>query len=157
MENVASLRTHLVNLLTKAEAHVDVQSELKDFPEKLRGRKPEGAPHTPWQLLEHMRIAQWDILRFSMDAKHVSPKFPEGYWPETDSPTNPKAWDKSVKEFLHDLDEMCALLRDAKRDLFAPIPHGDGQTLLREALLVADHNAYHLGQIVTVRKTLEGK
>jgi hypothetical protein len=157
MENVASLRTHLVNLLTKAEAHVDVQSELKDFPANLRGRKPEGAPHTPWQLLEHMRIAQWDILRFSMDAKHVSPKFPDGYWPETDSPPSPKAWDKSVKEFLHDLDEMCELLRDSKRDLFAPIPHGDGQTLLREALLVADHNAYHLGQIVTVRKTLEGK
>ena len=157
METAASLRTHLINLLTKAEAHIDVQSELKNFPAGLRGRKPEGAPHTPWQLLEHMRIAQWDILRFSVDAKHVSPEFPEGYWPETDSPPSPKAWEKSVKEFLHDLDEMCKLVGDPKRDLFARIPHGTGQTLLREALLVADHNAYHLGQIVLVRRMLEGR
>lgn len=157
MDNNASLRTHLVNLLTKAEAHLDAPGELKDFPKKLRGRKPEGAPHTPWQLLEHMRLAQWDILRFSVDADHVSPKWPEGYWPETDAPPDDKAWDKSVKDFLHDLDEICKLVSDPKRDLFARIPHGTGQTLLREALLVADHNAYHLGQMVMVRKILEGK
>jgi hypothetical protein len=155
MDNIASLREHIVNLLTKAEAHVDVSSELKDFPRNLRGRKPEGAPHTPWQLLEHMRIAQWDILQFSVDAKHVSPKWPEGYWPETEEPPSDKAWDKSVKDFFADLDKVCKLVRDPKRDLFAKIPHGTGQTLLREALLVADHNAYHLGQIVMVRKTLE--
>lgn len=155
MDEDTSLRQHIVNLLTKAEAHVDVNSELKDFPRKLRGHKPEGAPHTPWQLLEHMRIAQWDILRFSVDANHISPKWPEGYWPETESPLTGKAWDKSVQQFLHDLDAMCKLVRDPKRDLFARIPHGDGQTLLREALLVADHNAYHLGQIVMVRRTLE--
>ena len=154
MDDIASLREHIVNLLTKGEAHVDVSSELKDFPRKLRGSKPEGAPHTPWQLLEHMRIAQWDILQFSLDAKHVSPKWPEGYWPETEGPPNDKAWDKSVKDFLADLDKVCKLVRDPKRDLFAKIPHGTGQTLLREALLVADHNAYHLGQIVMVRKIL---
>lgn len=154
MDNIASLREHVVNLLTKGEAHVDVSSELKDFPRKLRGSKPEGAPHTPWQLLEHMRIAQWDILQFSVDAKHVSPKWPEGYWPETAEPPSDKAWDKSVKDFLADLDKVCKLVRDPKRDLFAKIPHGTGQTLLREALLVADHNAYHLGQIVMVRKIL---
>lgn len=154
MDNIASLREHIVNLLTKGEAHVDVSSELKDFPRKLRGSKPEGAPHTPWQLLEHMRIAQWDILQFSVDAKHVSPKWPEGYWPETEEPPSDKAWDKSVKDFLADLDKVCKLVRDPKRDLFAKIPHGTGQTLLREALLVADHNAYHLGQIVMVRKIL---
>jgi hypothetical protein len=154
MDNIASLREHIVNLLTKAEAHVDVSSELKDFPRNLRGRKPEGAPHTPWQLLEHMRIAQWDILQFSVDAKHVSPKWPEGYWPETEEPPSDKAWDKSVKDFFADLDKVCKLVRDSKRDLFAKIPHGTGQTLLREALLVADHNAYHLGQIVMVRKSL---
>jgi hypothetical protein len=157
MDSNASLRTHLVNLLTKAEAHLDASSEIKDFPKKLRGRKPEGAPHTPWQLLEHLRLAQWDILRFSVDADHVSPKWPEGYWPDTDAPPDDKAWDKSVKDFLHDLDEMCKLVRDPKHDLFARIPHGTGQTLLREALLVADHNAYHLGQMVMVRRTLEGK
>jgi hypothetical protein len=157
MVNLASLRRHVINLLSKAEAHVDARSELKDFPRKLRGRKPEGAPHTPWQLLEHMRIGQWDILRFSVDASHVSPKWPEGYWPETDSPPSDKAWEKSVQQFLSDLDAICKLVRDPKRDLFAPIAHGTGQTLLREALLAADHNAYHLGQIVTVRRILEGK
>lgn len=155
MDENASLRRHLVNLLTKAEAHLDVSSELKDFPRELRGRKPEGAPHTPWQLLEHMRIAQWDILRFSVDAKHVSPKWPEGYWPETDTPPNDQAWAKSVREFLSDLKEVCELAEDPKSDLFARIPHGKGQTLLREVLLVADHNAYHLGQLVMARRTLK--
>ena len=155
MNDLASLRTHIVNLLTKGEAHVDARSELKDFPANLRGRKPEGAPHTPWQLLEHLRIAQLDILQFSIDAKHESPKWPEGYWPETESPPSDKAWDKSMQQFLDDLDAMCELVKDTKRDLFARIPHGTGQTLLREALLLADHNAYHLGQIVLVRRTLE--
>lgn len=155
MNDLASLRQHVINLLTKAEAHVDAPGELKNFPPKLRGRKPEGAPHTPWQLLEHMRIAQWDILQFSIDAKHESPKFPEGYWPETESPASDKVWEKSVRQFLADLDAMCKLVEDGKRDLFARIPHGTGQTLLREALLVADHNAYHLGQIVMARRMME--
>src|SRR5215467_1688355 len=132
MDDQTSLRQHVINLLTKGEAHTDVTSGLKDFPRKLRGSKPEGSPHTPWQLLEHMRIGQWDILRFSVDAKHVSPKWPEGYWPETDRPPNNKAWEKSVKQFLDDLDATCKLVRDPKRDLFARIPHGTGQTLLRQ-------------------------
>lgn len=157
MDNTDSLRTHIVNLLTKAEAHVDVASTLKDFPAALRGRKPKGSPHTPWQLLEHMRIGQWDILRFSVDPKHTSPKWPEGYWPKTATPPTDKAWDESVRSFLGDLDETVALVRDKKRDLFAPFLHGDGQTLLREALLLADHNAYHLGQLVLLRRTLEGE
>jgi hypothetical protein len=157
MKSADPLRQHVINLLTKAEAHVDVRSELKDFPLELRGRKPEGAPHTPWQLLEHMRIAQWDILEFSLNAKHASPKWPEEYWPKTDAPPDAKAWDKSVKQFLADLDDLCKMVSDSKRDLFAKIPHGDGQTYLREALLVADHNAYHLGQMVMVRRILEGK
>lgn len=151
------LRQHVINLLTKAEAHVDVRSTVESFPEKLRGRKPEGAPHTPWQLLEHMRIAQWDILAFSLDAKHKSPKWPEGYWPKGDKPPDAKAWDKSAKQFLDDLEAVCDFVKDPKRDLFAPIPHGDGQTLLREALLIADHNSYHLGQLVMVRRILEGQ
>jgi DinB superfamily len=157
MDSIDSLRRHLINLLTKAEAHVDVAATLNDFPPKLCGRKPEGAPHTPWQLLEHMRLAQWDILRFSIDPKHVSPKWPEGYWPKNDAPSSDKAWKESAQQFLADLDAMCDLVRDKQSDLFAPIPHGDGQTLLREALLVADHNSYHLGQLVMVRKTMEGK
>lgn len=155
MDDLASFRQHIIDLLTKGEAHVETLSELKNFPDKLRGRKPEGAPHTAWQLLEHMRLAQWDILRFSLDPKYVSPKWPEGYWPETEAPPNDKAWSKSVRQFSADLDAICELVRDPKRDLFARIPHGTGQTLLREALLVADHNAYHLGQVVMVRRILE--
>src|SRR5260370_34556747 len=157
MEQLDSLRQHIVNLLTKAEAHVDVRNELERFPHALRGSKPKGSPHTPWQLVEHMRLTQWDILRFSLDPKHKSPKFPDGYWPKTEAPPSNAAWDGSVRMFLADLDEMSALVRDKTRDLFAPIPHGQGQTLLREALLIADHNAYHLGQLVMVRRTLEGE
>jgi hypothetical protein len=156
-KNKDPLRQHLANLLTKAEAHLDLASELKDFPRELRGRKPEGAPHTPWQLLEHIRIAQWDILEFSKNAKHKSPKWPEGYWPKTEAPPDDNAWDKSVKQVLADLKAMRNLVDDPKSDLFAKIPHGDGQTLLREALLMADHNAYHLGQLVMVRRILQGK
>ena len=155
--DIASLRKHVINLLTKAEAHVDVRSTLEDFPRGLHGKKPEGAPHTPWQLLEHMRIAQWDILEFSLRAKHTSPKWPDEYWPKSDKPKTAKAWEESVRKFLADLDAVCRFVRDPKRDLLAPIPHGSGQTLLREALLVADHNAYHLGQIVMVRRILEGR
>jgi DinB superfamily len=157
MDKLDSLRQHLIDLLTKAEAHVDLCSAIEDFPAQLAGRKPEGAPHTPWQLLEHIRIAQWDILRFMVDPKHVSPKFPEGYWPATEAPPAKDAWQKSVKQILSELDALCDLLRDPKQDLFRPLPHGTGQTLLREALLVADHNAYHLGQLVTVRRILEGE
>ncbi|HEY7405780.1 MAG TPA: DinB family protein [Candidatus Angelobacter sp.] len=151
------LRQHLVNLLTKAEAHIDLAGSLKDFPRELRGKKPEGSPHTPWQLLEHLRIAQLDILEFSKDARHKSPKWPDDYWPKTDAPPDDKAWDRSVIQVMADLKAMTELVSDPKRDLFAPLPHSDGQTLLREALLVADHNAYHLGQLVLIRRTLERK
>jgi hypothetical protein len=107
-----------------------------------------------WELLEHMRIAQWDILEFSRDAKHASPDWPAGYWPAAQSPPNAKAWDKSLKSFARDLETMKKLVASPKTDLFARIPHGTGQTILREALLVADHNAYHLGQVLTVRRIL---
>lgn len=151
------LRQHITNLLNKAEAHVDLAGSLKDFPRELRGRKPEGSPHTPWQLLEHIRIAQWDILEFSKDARHKSPKWPDDYWPKTEAPPDDKAWDRSVLQVFADLKAMTELISDPKHDLFAPLPHGDGQTLLREALLVADHNAYHLGQLVLLRRILERK
>ena len=157
MKKTDPLREHLINLLTKAEAHVDLESSIKDFPVKLRGARPEGSPHTPWQLLEHIRIAQWDILEFSKSGKHKSPKWPDDYWPKTDAPPDDKAWAKSVKQIQADLKAMAELVRDPKKDLFAEIPHGDGQTLLREVLLVADHNAYHLGQLVMLRRILERK
>ena len=153
----SSLRQHLANLFEQAEAHADARSTLKEFPRALQGKKPPSAPHTPWEMLEHMRIAQWDILKFSVDPKHVSPKFPDGYWPKESAPKSDAAWDQSAKQFLADLGAMKKLVTDPKTDLFANIPHGEGQTILREALLVADHNAYHLGQLILVRRILEGK
>ncbi len=151
------LRKHLIDLLDMEGAHIGFDKALAEFPAALRGVKPAGAPHTAWQLLEHMRIAQWDILEFSRDAKHVSPNFPEGYWPESAEPPSAEAWDKSIKHFHHDLKEMKNLISDEKHDLYAKIPHGEGQTLLREALVVADHNSYHLGQIMFLRQILEAK
>ncbi len=154
MTNPDPLRKHLLELLEGGHAHLDFEAAIADLPADLRGAKPPGLPHTPWRLLEHLRIAQWDILRFSVDPKHISPEFPAGYWPEGDGPPDPSAWDRSVESFRSDLQAMKDLVADPKTDLFAPIPHGQGQTILREALLVADHNAYHLGQLVTVRRLL---
>jgi hypothetical protein len=148
------LRKHLLNLLDMKGAHIGFDAAVKDFPPALRGEKPAGAPHTAWQLLEHMRIAQWDILEFSRDAKHESPKWPEGYWPESETPPNDHAWDESLRKFRHDLADMKKLVSDTSNDLYVRIQHGDGQTLLREALLVADHNSYHLGQLMFVKKML---
>ena len=149
------LRKHLVNLLDMEGAHIGFDEAVRDFPGELRGVKPEGAPHTAWQLLEHMRLAQWDILEFSRDAKHVSPAFPDGYWPDSEAPPSDADWQESIKKFRHELAEMKKLVSDESSDLYTRIPHGDGQTLLREALLIADHNSYHLGQFIFVRKMLE--
>jgi hypothetical protein len=149
-----ALRKHLIEVLDGGHAHLTFDDAIAGLPAELRGARPAGLPHTPWRLLEHMRICQWDILRFSVDPSHVSPEFPAGYWPAGDSPPKPGAWDASVAAFQADLQAMKDLVMDPKTDLFAPIPHGQGQTILREALLVADHNSYHLGQIVTVRRLL---
>ena len=148
------LRSHLVELLEGSHAHINLDAALKGLPPRLRGAKPKGAAHTAWQLLEHIRIAQWDILEFSRDPKHVSPEWPDGYWPETEAPPSAAAWDQSVRKARADLEAMKKLVRSPKSDLFVRIPHGTGQTLLREALLVADHNAYHIGQMVLVRQLL---
>ncbi len=149
-----ALRQHLLDLLRGRNAHADFDTAMADFPSRLRGVKPADAPYTAWQLLEHMRIAQWDILEFSRDAKHKSPAWPEGYWPRTEAPPAAAAWNNSLRSFRADLKAMAKLVADKKTDLFAPIPHGTGQTILREALLVADHNSYHLGQIVLLRRLL---
>jgi hypothetical protein len=148
------LREHLRELLRGGHAHPDFEAAIADLPDGLRGSRPAGLPHTPWRLLEHMRIAQWDILRFSIDPDHVSPEFPKGYWPEGDAPPSPSSWDDAVSAFRADLNAMIDLVSDPKADLFAPIPHGQGQTILREAMLVADHNSYHIGQLITVRRLL---
>jgi len=149
-----ALREHILNLLQGGGAHLDFKAATADLPGKLRGAKPAGVPHSPWRLVEHMRLAQWDILEFCRNPKHVSPKFPDGYWPADDAPPDGKAWERSLAGFEADLQAMCDLVSNPASDLFARIPHGKGQTILREALLVADHNAYHLGQLVVVRRAL---
>jgi hypothetical protein len=153
-DQTTALREHLLYLLRDGGAHLDPDKAVADLPPELRGARPAGLPHSPWRLLEHMRIAQWDILEFSRNPRHVSPPFPDGYWPQGDAPPDAGAWDRSVAAFRADLRAMEALVADPASDLFTPLPHGQGQTLLREALLVADHNAYHLGQLVVVRRLL---
>jgi len=154
MENDKSLREHLVKLLEGGQAHVTFEHAVKDLPAALRGKRPKGAEHSPWELLEHMRIAQRDILEFSRKPTHVSPEWPGGYWPKNKAPQTAEAWNKTIRAFSADLKAMRTLVASKSTDLHAPIPHGDGQTILREALLIADHNAYHIGQIVLVRRLL---
>jgi hypothetical protein len=155
-QETISLRKHLADLLRMKGAHVNLEAAVADFPVALRGVKPQGAPHTAWQLLEHLRMAQEDILDFSRNPKYREKKFPDDYWPATEAPPSEGAWDASIRQFQNDLKEMQELVADTKLDLLTKIPHGTGQTLLREAMLVADHNAYHLGQLVFLRKMLEG-
>ncbi len=148
------LREQLLVLLTGGNAHADFEDAVRGLPAPLRGKRPKGSPHSPWEIVEHLRIAQWDILEFSRNAKHKSPKWPEGYWPASAAPPDEKAWDKSLRAVRRDLKAMCALVSDPATDLYAEIPHGEGKNILREALLVADHNAYHVGQLILTRRLL---
>jgi hypothetical protein len=148
------LRGHLVYLLKGGGAHVHFEDALTGLPARKRAVFAQGLPHTAWQLLEHVRIAQWDILEFSRNAKHAPPDFPGGYWPKTPVPPNDAAWEKSARALRNDLQAMIRLVQNPRTNLFAKIPHGQGQTILREALLLADHNAYHLGQLVDLRRAL---
>ena len=149
-----SIRDHLSKLLRWEDAHVGFDTAVADLSPEFRGARPAGQPHTPWRLLEHLRICQWDILEFIRSADHVSPKFPDGYWPDGDGPPTAPAWDDSIARFRQDLRAMQDLVRDPHTDLLAPIPHGDGQTIFREVVLLADHTAYHLGQLIVVRRLL---
>ena len=148
------LRDQLVDLLDSEHAHLKFDAAVKDFPAELRGTRPAGSPHSAWELLEHLRIAQSDILEFTRDPQHASPKFPDGYWPSTEAPPTDTAWDESVAAYRADLRAFSELTANESIDLFARIPHGTGQTVLREILLAADHNAYHMGQLVLVKKIL---
>ena len=154
MSQDQALRDHLIELLRTGSAHLGFDEAIEGLPADLRGSRTQDLQHTPWQLVEHLRITQWDILEFSRNSGHVSPKWPEGYWPDTAAPPDDAAWDHAVEQFRRDLQAMQDLVAEPKTDLFAKIPWGDGQTILREAMLVADHNAYHVGQIVTVRQAL---
>lgn len=153
-DNDSSLRHHLLELLKGGSAHARLEEVITGIPAKLRGHKPPGLPHSAWMLLEHMRIAQWDILEFSRNRKHVSPEWPKGYWPSREAPPSLAAWNTGIKKFRKDLKSMQDLMANPKTDLYARIPWGDGQTILREALLLADHNAYHIAQLVDVRRLL---
>lgn len=155
-DETAALRKHLDDLLRMEGAHISFADAVADFPVALRGMKPAGAPHSAWELLEHMRIAQEDILDFSRNPEYRDKTFPDDYWPPSEVPPSDQAWEQSVHQFESDLKQMRKLIADLAHDLFAKIPHGNGQTLLREALVVADHNAYHLGQLVCLRKLLGG-
>lgn len=152
--NEQALREHVSRQLSWSSAHQDAASILADVPEDVRGAAPAGLPYTPWQLLEHLRRAQHDILEFCRDPDYTAPTWPDDYWPDGPAPPSADAWNESVGRFLDDLHAMQTLVEDPALDLFAAIPHGDGQTYLREALLAADHNAYHLGEFVVLRRLL---
>ena len=153
--NDQSLREHLTSLLSGGNAHISFDEFVRDFPVDKCGDRIEGLPYTAWQVLEHMRIAQWDILEFSRNADHVSPKWPNGYWPDKDHTGSPELWNETAEQFQSDLEAFEDLLRDPATDLFAKIPHGTGQTILREALVLADHNSNHLGALVVMNRIIK--
>jgi len=149
-----SLRKHLIELLDGGHAHASFDQVIKDFPAKFRGETPKGLPHSAWHLLEHMRISQGDILDFSRNPKYKGLKWPAEYWPKNPVPANAVEWEESILAFQEDLGAMKKLVTDPKTDLFAKLPWGEGQTVLREAMLLADHNSHHLAQIIDVRRLL---
>ena len=148
------LREHLLELLGDGGAHVHFDKAVADLPVALRGKKIAHVPHTAWRLVEHMRITQQDILAFTKDARHKSPDWPDGYWPEGDEPPTARAWSECIAAFDADRKAMLSIVRDREKDLLAPLPHGDGQTIAREAMLLADHTAYHVGQLIVLRRAL---
>jgi hypothetical protein len=150
----AALREQLRKLLAWGDAHVDYDRAVAGLAPELRGVRPDGLPYSPWELLEHLRITQHDILDFSRNPHYAELSWPEDYWPDSATPPDAEAWDRSVAAYHTDREALQALAADESIDLFARIPHGQGQTYLRELLLVADHNGYHVGQLVLVRRLL---
>jgi hypothetical protein len=148
------LRQHLLYLLKESGAHATFDAVIGDWPVQLSGVKVANFPHTAWMLVEHLRIAQEDILEFSRNPKHVSPAWPQGYWPSSEAPPSEQAWKTSVAGVRSGLLAMEKLAANSKIDLYARLPWGDGQTVLREVLLLADHNAYHVGQLAMLRKSI---
>jgi hypothetical protein len=155
-ESPDPLRPQLARLLDGDEAHVGFDKAVDGIPADKRGSHASGFEHTPWQLLEHLRMAQKDLLEFCVNSQYVHAlKWPEDYWPQNPAPPGTTAWNESIAGFKADREKLKQLVRDARVDLFAMVPTGKGQqTYLRAILLVADHNAYHLGQLVAVRQAL---
>lgn len=150
-----ALRDHVLALLGERQAHMSFDDAVADFPEAFINVKPPAVPYTFWHLVEHLRLAQWDILEYVRSPAHVSPEWPSGYWPAPDALADAAAWQDSLRQFRDDLAAMKALVADPAVDLLAPIPHGyAGHTVLREALLVADHNAYHIGELAILRQVV---
>jgi DinB superfamily len=149
-EHHSELIEEFINLLQGGNAHVGLKDALKGLSASMRGVQTNHLPYSIWQIVEHIRIAQWDMLEFSKDGRHKSPKWPDDYWPEEAAPANDAAWRKSIKQIDSDQEEFINLLK--KADIYKAIPHGSGQTILREALQIADHNAYHIAEIVVIRR-----
>ncbi|MBE7169281.1 MAG: DinB family protein [Williamsia sp.] len=152
MSDQQQLITQLENLLRGGSAHAGFKEAIEGLPHNLRGVKPDRLPYSIWQLVEHIRIAQWDMLAFCRDANHVSPKWPDEYWPKEPAPPGEEAWDKSIRQINDELEEFIRLLHEA--DLYKPLSHGSGQSVLLEALQLADHNAYHTAEIIVIRRLL---
>lgn len=155
MEDQNELRKHVLELLEGQSAHIDLETAIRGFPMNLINERLDDSQHSPWELVDHLRLAQSDIVEFCRDPEHVSPEFPDGYW--TLGNASVIQWERSVNQIMSDLDAMRFMISDTRNDLIAPLPHGTGQTLLREALLIADHNAYHIGQLMQLKKTLEAR
>jgi hypothetical protein len=149
-----ALRATLLEFLRGGSAHVDPRTALLSVPEPHYGVKPEGSPHTPWQLLEHLRFTLHDLLEFCTNENYSAPAWPDDYWPGGEAPADKLAWQTSAEGFLSDLAAFEEMVEDPERDLEAQIPWGQGQTFLREVLLAIDHNSYHIGQLVLVRRQL---
>lgn len=150
-----ALREQLVTLLTGSNAHQSFDEAIHELPAGLRGVKPDKLPYSIWQLVDHIRIAQSDILEFTRDPSYRSPPWPAGYWSPDAAPADEASWQQAVDQIRRDRDAFVALLYDRDQDLYTPFAHGDGQNLLREALLIADHNAYHVGEIIIIRRLLD--
>ena len=148
----SAFRKELISHLTEENAHAGFAAAVKNFPAELRGARPNDLPYSAWQLIEHLRIAQWDIIEYALNPKHKSPSFPDGYWPKSPEPPDARAWDKSIASFLADRKKLVAALK--KSDLLAPIRHANNQSLASKTILLIDHNAYHLGQLLLLRRLL---
>jgi uncharacterized damage-inducible protein DinB len=154
MERKDLLRQHMISRFSESEAHLSFDQAVDNIADDLRGKRPTGTAHSLWEVLEHLRITQRDILESTRKTNHVSPEFPAGYWPQTQKPPHGRAWDESASAFRDDGKAMIELIADKATDLFAPMPTGKGRTILRQVLLAADHNAYHLGELVLLRRLL---
>lgn len=152
--NNSVLIKNLEDLLKTGNAHASLDDALKNIPFDLLGEKPENLPYSIWQLSEHIRIAQWDILEFCRNEKHVSPKWPEGYWPSDAKPASKADWEKCIEQIKEDRKSFIELLTTSAENIYKPFDYGNGQTLLKEALVLADHNSYHTGEIIIMRRLL---